>query len=240
LLIYSQINALWRNHVLGYGGRPGTIGLFGCYITVCAMIANAAGVRCNPIGFNDLATKRRVFQMDPTGTYDFLPDNALDRVFPGSFKTYAYPGFRADLIAKALPSKYSFAYVHIKGWSPLWGMNILTHFALMWSASQIADPQGGVVRNLIAAYGKGTVDRTYIVTYIPPAPVVVVPPAPAPGPIPLPPAPPVVPPLPAPLPPDPLPPVAPPTPPPADLSVTFWQWLYSVIAAYFHDPSRGT
>lgn len=227
--IFSQIDAAWRNHVLGHGGRPGTIGDFGCYVCTCATIATACGLHSAPPAIDALADRRNVYRIDPSGTYDFFPDNPLDLLFPGRFKTYAYAGYRTDLIAKALPTKNSFAYVHIRGWSPLWKMQIATHFSMMWANGQLADSEGGVVRNLVGAYGPGTVDRTYITTFIPPAPVViVVPPAPTPPPAPI-----VVPPPPAPLPINPLPPVDPPTPPPGDLSVTFWQWLYSVIAAYF-------
>lgn len=224
--IFSQVDPRWTNHVLGYGGHPGTIGQYGCYVTTCATIAHACGILAYPSGIDVLAKAKKVYKVDPTGTYDFFPDNPLDLLFPGLFKTVAYPGYRADLIAKALPTKDTFAYVHIRGFSPGWGIDIKTHFSLMWANGQLADSQGGVVRNLLKFYGVGTVDRTYITTFIPP--VVVTKPIGVPLPPSKPPVVVVVPPV-----------VGPPTALP-DPTFTFWQWLYSLIAARLHDPSRGT
>lgn len=229
MLIYSQINAAWRNHVLGYGGVPGTIGAYGCYLTVCAMIAKACGFNYTPPTLDALATAKKVYVRDPSGTYDFLPDNALDKLFPGRFKTVAYAGFRKDLVDAAIPSKNSFAYLHIVGYSPLWRMNIATHYVLCWSKGPnflIADPQGGAVRNLAASYQLGSVVKTHIVTYIPPVPPVVVlpPPAVVVPPVVIPPVV-VVPPSPDPIPPAPVPQ---PTPLP-DPAMDFWRALYEFI-----------
>lgn len=230
--ILSQVDSRWRNHTLGYGGQVGTIGLYGCYLTVCAMIAKACGFNYDPATLDTLAKALRVYVMDPTGTYDFLPDNALDKLFPGRFRTVAYAGFRKDLIDAAVPSKNSFAYVHIVGYSPLWRMVIATHFALCWSKGPtyyIADPQGGVVRNLVAAYG-GAV-KTYITTYSPPPPPVVVlpPPVVVKPPVVIPPVV-VVPPSVDPIPPAPVPL---PTPLP-DPAVDFLHQLYNWLVAFFH------
>lgn len=235
MLIYSQVDAQWRNHVLGYGGKPGTIGLYGCYVTVAAMIAKACGFNYTPATLDSLASAKKVYVRDPSGTYDFLPDNALDLLFPGRFKTYAYDGYRADLIAKALPSKNSFAYVHIVGFSPGWGINILTHYVLMWSTALVADPQGGIVRNLVNWYGPKTVVKTYIATFVPvPVPVVLPPVVVVTSPVP---PPPVVVVAPAPPAPDPVPPAPVPLPTPLpDPALDFLHQLYYWLVKYF---SRG-
>lgn len=205
MLFYSQRDPKWASHPLGWGPRLGTIGAFGCYDTVCAMIANDAGLPCNPVGFDVLATAKRIFVRDPTGTFDFLPDNALDLVFRDRFRTIAYNGFRKDLIAAAIPTKDTYAYVHISTAA------VPTHYVLMLGTDAIADPWYGKRGSLAGYGGPGAVVKTYIVRALPPPvdvkppapPVVVAPPVvtpPEPIPVEIPPSPNPVPPAPVPLP----------------------------------------
>lgn len=202
---FNQQDARWRDHFLGWGPALGTIGLYGCYDTVCAMIAWACGLHYYPSTFDVLCDARKIFTKDPTGTFDFLPDNALDLAFPGRFKTFTYGGYRGDMIALALKTADYFAYVHVIGYSPFWKMNIATHYVLMHSAKEIVDPEGGVVRTLVDYGGPACVVKTYIVRHLPaivPAPpVVVVPPPPIKPPVT---PPPVITPTPVPVPPAPI------------------------------------
>lgn len=178
--IYNQRDPRWATHVLGWGPGLGTIGAYGCYDTVCATIAEDAGIHVFPSTFDVLATNKRIFLRDPSGTYDFLPDNALDLVFPGRFKTVAYAGFRRDLIAAAIPTKDTYAYVHIS--TP----TVPTHYVLMLGTDAIADPWYGKVGSLASYGGPGAVVKTYIVRKFLAPIVVVTPPLPATPPPPLP------------------------------------------------------
>jgi len=179
---FNQQDARWRNHALGWGPAVSTIGLYGCYETVCAMIAWACGLHYYPSTLDDLDTAKQIFARDPTGTMDFLPDNPLDLAFPGRFKTFPYGGYRQDLITLALKTADYFAYVHVAGFSPFWRMQIKAHYALMQGRGPgIIDPEGGVARVLAAYGGPACVVKTYIVHHLVPVvvpPIVVVPPAP--------------------------------------------------------------
>lgn len=201
--IYSQRDPKWASHTLGWGPGLGTIGAYGCYDTVCAMIATDIGLRVFPSTFDVLATNKRIFLRDPSGTYDFLPDDALDRVFPDRFKTTAYAGFRGDLIKAAVLAPNTYAYVHIS--TP----TVPTHYVLMTGTDSIADPWYGKIGSLSSYGGVGAVVKTYIVRVLPPPVVVVTPPVvkpPAPLPVVTPPSQVSIPPAPVPLPS--LPPVA--------------------------------
>ena len=168
-IAFNQQDARWKNHLLGWL-HAGTIGDFGCFNCVLAMIVVACGMNYNPATLDDLFTKLKIFTKDPSGTNDFLPSNALDLAFPGKFKSVRYAGFRGDLIVAARKSKDTFAVVQVVGWSPLWGMFIQTHFVLMAGAGPtIVDPEGGVSRLLSAYGGKGTVQETIIIEHLPAA-----------------------------------------------------------------------
>jgi hypothetical protein len=212
--LFSQLDPRWRNHALGWGPALGTIGQYGCYDTVCAMIAREHGLWTDPLAFDLLCTARKIFVRDPSGTYDFLPDNALDLAYPGRFKTMIYGGWRGDLIDKLKV----FTYVHIS--TPA----VPTHYVWMIDRNQIADPSTGRLGSLAAYGGPSAVVKTYIVKGYPaPLPAPPVPPQPLPAPLP----PPVVtPPTPEPIPPAPIPL---PTPPPFPLTPSswqvFWEWL---------------
>jgi hypothetical protein len=173
LILFSQRALAWAKHVLGWGGKVGTIGAFGCYDTVCAMIAINAGIKTltysgashptNPATFDELATSRKVFLKDPTGTFDFLSDHALDDALPNRFKTYAYNGFRADLIAKAIPKPDQYVYLHIV--NPRIGVE--THYVWALSLTNIADPWYGSSVPLANYGGPAAIAKTYIATALP-------------------------------------------------------------------------
>jgi hypothetical protein len=233
--LFNQMDPKWKDHVLGWGPALGTIGAFGCFNCVLAMVAVACGLNYPPATLDELFTKLKIFVKDPTGTFDMLPSDALDRAFPGKFKSVRYAGFRGDLILAARKSKDTFAAVQVVGYSPLWGMVIKTHFVLMAGAGpSIADPEGGVVRLLSAYGGPGAVQETIIIKHLAaapakPVPVTVTPPATpaASSPVgqdvlPTPPAQAALPPCPIPL------PTPPPSTPP---SVNAWQVILAQLLA---------
>lgn len=168
--LLNQQDPAWCAHGLGWGPGLGTIGAYGCYDTVCAMIAWLFGLKYTPSAFDVLATVRKIFVKDPTGTFDFLPDNALDLAFPGHFKTTSEPGYNGGRIDAAIKAPDEAAYLHVAGYSPYWGMNILTHYiGPMTTSTSFADPEGGVVRSIAAYGGVGNVLRTYIVKFLDPS-----------------------------------------------------------------------
>lgn len=167
-IAFNQQDARWKAHLLGWL-HAGTIGDFGCFNCVLAMIVVACGMNYNPATLDDLFTKLKIFTKDPTGTFDFMPSNALDLAFKGMFNSVRYAGFRGDLILAARKSKDTFAVVQVVGYSPLWRMFIQTHFLLMAGAGPtVYDPEGGVVRLLSAYGGPGTVQETIIIKRLPP------------------------------------------------------------------------
>src|SRR5258708_36416738 len=89
MLLFSQTDNAWRNKELGWGPPGSTIGLYGCYETVGAMIANDALGGINPATLDDRLVAMQVFLRDPDGSgeYDLGPDNFLDRAFPGRLST---------------------------------------------------------------------------------------------------------------------------------------------------------
>jgi hypothetical protein len=187
MILYSQRDPRWANHPLGWI-KPGTIGQYGCLDTVFAMIATDNGFADNPSVLDELFTSKKIFVKDSTGTFDLLPDNALDLAFPGRFKTTAYPGFQAGLIKAAVPSVDTYVVLFISTAS------VPTHFVMAYNAAgtYIADPWTGKVRTLAGYDGPTAVHKTILVKKLPmitpkPAPVPV--PAPIPLPPPLPPAP---------------------------------------------------
>jgi hypothetical protein len=189
--LYSQRNPAWSGHALGWGPALGTIGAYGCYETDFAMIAQDAGFGNDPATMDDFFTAKQIFVRESTGTYDLLPDNALDLAYPGRFHTAAYPGYRADLIAAAVPSADTYAVLFISTAS------VPTHFVIAWSADgkYIADPWTGAVGTLAGYGGPAAIHKTVLVKALPapaPPPPVVVPPVvvpPAPPPPPPPPVP---------------------------------------------------
>src|SRR5258708_26252711 len=105
MLLFSQTDNAWRNKELGWGPPGSTIGLYGCYETVGAMIANDALGGINPATLDDRLVAMQVFLRDPDGSgdYDLVPDNFLHRAFPSRFSAPS-PG-RGDQarLSAALP-----------------------------------------------------------------------------------------------------------------------------------------
>jgi hypothetical protein len=179
--LYSQRDPAWANHPLGWGPALGTIGLYGCLDTVDAMIATDSGHGLNPAQLDEFFTAKAIFVREPTGTFDLLPDNALELAFPGEYTEQHFWGYRADLIAQAVPSPSTYAVLFISTAS------VPTHFVIAWSADGrlIADPWTGVVGALAGYGGPAAVKKTVLVTKLAPAPA----PPPPPPPVPIPPEP---------------------------------------------------
>jgi len=193
LILYGQRDPHWANHALGWGPALGTLGEYGCFDTVLAMIANDSGHHVDPASMDDQFTAAHVFVREPTGTYDLLPDDALPKAYPGEYQASTYWGWRADLVATAVPSPNTYAILWISTAS------VPTHFVLAYSADGglIADPWTGRVGTLAGYGGSNAVHKTILVTHVPGGapPATPVPPAsPAPAraqPIPLPAPPPM-------------------------------------------------
>jgi hypothetical protein len=190
LILYSQRDPRWANHALGWGASHGTLGQYGCFTTVLAMIANDSGHQVDPPGMDDLFTAKRTFVRDPTGAFDLLPDNALVQVYAGDYEETSYGGWRADLVGKAVPSPNTYAILWIST------SVVPTHFVLAYSADGrlIADPWTGRVGVLAGYGGPGAVRKTMLVSRLPrqgPAPAPPPNPIPTPEPVP-PPTPPVM------------------------------------------------
>jgi hypothetical protein len=173
---YSQRDPRWRNHKLGYGPALGTIGEYGCFDTTLAMVATWAGWKINPAQMDEaLVAHGGIFQRDPTGTFDYLPDNALARLWPKRFAWMgSWAGLRSDLIGPALrtPDKYAMLFIH--------SATVPMHFVPLVGGSsknwKIDDPWDDVVKYLNNSYGAGSISKTIIVRALKP---VVKPPAPA-------------------------------------------------------------
>lgn len=160
MILYSQRDPRWANHALGWGPALGTIGQFGCFNTVDAMIANDSGHPLDPAGMDELFTGSNLFQRDPTGTFDLLPDNALALAFPSDYEAVAYWGWRGDLVAMAVPTPNIYAVLWISTAS------VPTHFVLAYSAdgALIADPWTGRVGALAGYGGPNAVRKVILVT----------------------------------------------------------------------------
>lgn len=180
---FSQCDASYANHLMGNGPGAGSICAGGCLLDCFSMIAwdSFSDSHYSPDGLNNVFNVNGTYMSEGGGLNDLLPDNALDRVWPARYITTHYAGFRADLIAAAIPSPDTYVILNISGYSPLWKMNCF-HFVLGWSAdgTYILDPEGGVVRNLSAYGGSASVIKTTLVKRItpPPPPPPVPPPAP--------------------------------------------------------------
>jgi hypothetical protein len=197
VLLYSQRDPRWANHALGWGPALGTIGLYGCFDTVLAMIATDSGHPVDPGGMDETLTGDRIFLRDPTGTFDLLPDDALAQAYPGDYRADSYWGWRGDLVAMAVPTPNIYAVLWISTAS------VPTHFVLAYSAdgALIADPWTGRVGALAGYGGPGAVRKTLLVTRVehpaapppkPPAtPAPPSPPTPPPEPVPVPTPPPM-------------------------------------------------
>lgn len=214
MILYSQRDPRWANHALGWGPALGTIGEYGCFDTVLAMIANDSGHPVDPAGIDVLFTNARVFVREPSGTFDLLPDNALAELFPSDYQASTYWGWRGDLVAMAIPTPNIYSVLWISTAA------VPTHFVLAYSADGrlIADPWTGQVGALAGYGGPGAVRKTLLVTRIPtppaPPPSPSTAPSPQTTPTPVPTSSPPPPPNPTP---PPIEPVPPPVPPPMAL-----------------------
>jgi len=145
----------------------GTLGQYGCFDTVLAMIANDSGHPTDPAGMDDLFTSAHIFVRDPTGTFDLLPDNALAQAYPGDYQETSYWGWRGDLVSTAVPSPNVYAILWISTAA------VPTHFVLAYSADGrlIADPWTGAVGALAGYGGPNAVRKTILLSRLPrPAP----------------------------------------------------------------------
>lgn len=212
--LFSQRDPRWSAHPLGFGGKPGTIGQYGCYLTDLAMICWDAfpDMHYTPDKLDAVFDQRKTYVRDSTGTYDLMPAAPLDAVWPTRFKTLRYAGFQAALIASAVPSKDTYAV----GWINNPAIGVPTHFVIFASkdGKTIVDPWTGKYGSLAGYGGASAIHSTILVRKLAQAP-----PAPAPAP----PAPPPAPePVPAPAPepdPAPLPTPEPPAPAAVDASL---------------------
>jgi hypothetical protein len=184
--IDNQCNPQWAGHALGYVS-PGTICQYGCLLCVLCDIAydSFGDMHYTPDKLDGVFQAAGIFEKDSTGTFDLLPNDALDRVWPGRFKTETYSGFRADLVKAAIPTPDTYVYYWVHGYSPYWKVVVATHYVHGWSAdgAYIGDVEGGVVRALSAYGGPANVGQTVLVKRLPqtPAPIPA-PPAPTPPP----------------------------------------------------------
>lgn len=116
---FAQTDPRYGPHTLGYGPALGTIHEYGCKLTTNADDATWAGWPTNPVQLNDAFIKHGgIFQRDPTGTFDYLPDDCLARLWPDRFKWLgSWQGLRSDLVDKYLPTPDVFlqAWIHANG-----------------------------------------------------------------------------------------------------------------------------
>lgn len=187
--LYDQCNVQWRNHPYGYGPGAGTLCAYDCLGCCFAGIASDTGHVFTPPSFDETMDRLHMYvQEGSTGLFDLLQDQTLDHLFPGEYTTTHYSGFRADVIAAAIPAPDKYIILHITGFAPIWNM-VVGHFLMGWTVdgAYVGDVQGGVVRALSGYGGPGNVAATILVDHHPSAPP---PPPPPPTPAP-PPAPPV-------------------------------------------------
>ena len=165
---YSHRDPRWRNHPLGYGPALGTIGEYGCFDTTLAMVATWGGWKVNPAQIDEaMVAHGGIFQRDPTGTFDYLPDNALARLWPKRFAWVgSWAGLRSDLIARALPTpdKYSMLFIHSAA-VPMHFVPVVGGSPRNW---KIDDPWDNVVKYLNNSYGAGSISKTIIVQALKP------------------------------------------------------------------------
>lgn len=160
---------------MGFGPNLGTIGACGCVLTTAASIARLSGIDTDPPRLDEAFIRHSaIFERDPTGTFDFLPDNSLAKLFPDRFRWLgSYPGLRSDLIDRSLPTPDVYIELHIS--TPV----VPTHRVYVWSGAQgkyrIDDPWGGLnaqksVVHALADYGGGhAVAKTILQRAIAPA-----------------------------------------------------------------------
>lgn len=183
MIRYSQRNPSWTNHPLGWGPNLGTIGMYGCYDTVDAMILTDTGHPMNPAQVDEYFTNKQIFVKDTTGTYDLMPQNALGLAFPGEYDETTYWGYRGDIIASVLPTPNMYAVLFIST------ATVPTHFVIAASVdgAWIIDPWTGEISLLRIYGGSPAIKATKVVTHHLANPPVLPPPSPIPpDPLPIP------------------------------------------------------
>ena len=166
---YSQRDPRWSNHSLGYGPRLGTIGAYGCFDTTLAMVATWAGWPTNPAQMDEaLVAHGGIFLRDPTGTFDYLPDNAIALLWPDRFAWVgSWAGLRSDLIAAALPTPDRFVMLFIHSAAvPMHFVPVVGGSPANWT---IDDSWDDVNKHLNESYGAGSISKTIIVRALKPA-----------------------------------------------------------------------
>jgi hypothetical protein len=171
---FNQRDRRWRNHTLGTGPHIGTIGAYGCVLATSASIAKLAGVDTDPLDLNQQFIDNRIYFRDPTGTIDFLPDDALARLPSKRFKHEGtYPGLNVAKVDGALPTPDVYVELHIAT------SRVPTHRVYVWSGRhgvyRIDDPWGGlrstssVVHALNDYGGAAAVKKTILIRALRPA-----------------------------------------------------------------------
>ena len=171
---FNQRDRRWRDHTLGTGPHIGTIGAYGCVLTTDASIARLAGVDTDPLRLNQEFINHNIYFRDPTGTIDFLPDDALARLPSKRFKHEGtYPGLNVAKIDQALPTPDVYVELHITTHT------VPTHRVYVWSgrhgAYRIDDPWGAlnskssVVHALTDYGGAAAVKKTILIRALEPA-----------------------------------------------------------------------
>jgi hypothetical protein len=173
--------APWRGHALGYGPGVSTIGLYGCDLTTNADFATWAGHAITPDKLDEaFVAHGGIFQRDPTGTFDYLPDDCLARLWPQWFKWLgSWSGLRTDLIDKYLPSPDVFTALEIRA------NGVPMHFFPLVGGrggAYTTDDSWDDVTRSIHAYAGLVVVKTIAVQALHPAPAAA-PPKPDPGPV---------------------------------------------------------
>ncbi len=177
--LYDQCNATWRNHPYGYGPGAGTLCAYDCLGCCFAGIASDTGHALNPPAFDESCDANHLYVGEGGGLFDLLNDGTLDSMFPGEYTTTHFAGFRADVIAAAIPAPDKYVILHIEGYAPIWKM-VVGHFVMGWTVdgAYIGDVQGGVQRTLASYGGPGNVTKTILVDHHPAAPTPAPPPPP--------------------------------------------------------------
>jgi len=173
---FNQRDRRWAAHALGFGPHLGTIGAYGCVLSTAASIAKLAGVDTDPPRLDEAFIRHgSIFERDPTGTFDFLPDNSLTKLMPERFQWLgSYRGLRSDLIARSLPTPDVYVELHISTHA------VPTHRVYVWSGRHgtylVDDPWGrlnaakSVVHPLADYGGAAAVAKTILQRALSPAP----------------------------------------------------------------------
>ena len=173
---FNQRDRRWAAHALGFGPHLGTIGAYGCVLTTAASIAQLSGVDTDPGRLDDaFVSHGSIFERDPTGTFDFLPDDSLTRLHPDRFRWLgSYRGLRSDLVDRSLPTPDVYVELHISTHT------VPTHRVYVWSGHHgnylVDDPWGrlnaakSVVHPLADYGGAAAVTKTILQRALTPAP----------------------------------------------------------------------